>query len=348
MIDQTTCTIDMVSVHAVGAKANNEELHLSKRPLNITDARVRELLLQYFLTPFSKPEFYTFLSSDDDGGKNPVQGLVSQIVHDKQSLHEVSVKLATHLFHLPENSQLTRGDFFVACFSNITLEDEIADAVGIFKAESTQTFLKLDNLQDEFYVQCENGIDIHHLEKCCLILNTGRQDEYTVCAVDTSCKSLDESPWLHEFLRIQPRNDNFHATEDAMKMTKEFVAHRLADESAVTKPDQIDMLHRSVDYFKTHETFDQGEFEHHVFHDPSIIDSFHQYRDEYGQQNNVEMNHAFDISPQAVKKQSKIFKTILKLDKNFHVYIHGNRGMIEQGMEDDGRKFYKIYYEHEA
>ena len=59
------------------------------------------------------------------------------------------------------------------------------------------------------------------------------------------------------------------------------------------------------------------------------------------------MKDEFDISNQAVKKQSKFFKSILKLDKNFHVYIHGNKDMIERGVESDGRKFYKIYFEKE-
>ena len=49
-----------------------------------------------------------------------------------------------------------------------------------------------------------------------------------------------------------------------------------------------------------------------------------------------------------MKKQSRAFKSVLKLDKNFHIYIHGDRELIEQGGDKDGRKFYKIYYEDEA
>lgn len=58
--------------------------------------------------------------------------------------------------------------------------------------------------------------------------------------------------------------------------------------------------------------------------------------------------HDNDISPQAVKKQARIFKSVLKLDKNFHIYIHGNRELIQQGTEKDGRKYYKIYFENES
>ena len=49
-----------------------------------------------------------------------------------------------------------------------------------------------------------------------------------------------------------------------------------------------------------------------------------------------------------MKKQAKIFKSVLKLDNNFHIYIHGKRELIEQGVDPNGRKFYKIYYEEES
>lgn len=42
------------------------------------------------------------------------------------------------------------------------------------------------------------------------------------------------------------------------------------------------------------------------------------------------------------------FKGVLKLAKNFHIYIHGDRNKIEQGVDEKGRKYYKIYYEQEA
>ena len=38
---------------------------------------------------------------------------------------------------------------------------------------------------------------------------------------------------------------------------------------------------------------------------------------------------------------------VIKLDKNFHFYVHGSRELIEQGVDEEGRKFYKIYYKEE-
>ena len=55
----------------------------------------------------------------------------------------------------------------------------------------------------------------------------------------------------------------------------------------------------------------------------------------------------FAISEGAVKKQSRALKSVIKLDKNFHIYVHGNRNLIEQG-EDDRGQFYKVYYQEES
>ena len=35
-----------------------------------------------------------------------------------------------------------------------------------------------------------------------------------------------------------------------------------------------------------------------------------------------------------------------QLDRNFHIYVHGNRNLLEQG-EDEKGKFYKVYYQEE-
>ncbi|GHV33811.1 hypothetical protein FACS1894178_0070 [Bacteroidia bacterium] len=40
-------------------------------------------------------------------------------------------------------------------------------------------------------------------------------------------------------------------------------------------------------------------------------------------------------------------KSVIKLDKNFDIQIHGNRDLIEQGSDSKG-KFYKIYYKEET
>ena len=80
----------------------------------------------------------------------------------------------------------------------------------------------------------------------------------------------------------------------------------------------------------------------------NIIQSFSRFDERYKQENRIEIEDGFEISSQALKKQEKVFKSVIKLDKNFHIYIHGDRDLIEHGIEKDGRKFYKIYYNDES
>ena len=126
------------------------------------------------------------------------------------------------------------------------------------------------------------------------------------------------------------------------------MTQQLTEDFVVSKADQIDLLNRSVEYFKTHDTFEKQDFETQVFQDEEIIKSFRNFDELYREQNDMEANDSFEISEQAVKKQAKVFKSVLKLDKNFHIYIHGNKDLIEQGVEKDGRKYYKIYFDKEA
>jgi hypothetical protein len=79
---------------------------------------------------------------------------------------------------------------------------------------------------------------------------------------------------------------------------------------------------------------------------PDVIQSFTQYKSDYQKESGLDIADNFTISDSAVKKQARIYKNVIKLDKNFHIYIHGNRDMIEQGNDEKG-KYYKIYYKEE-
>ena len=51
---------------------------------------------------------------------------------------------------------------------------------------------------------------------------------------------------------------------------------------------------------------------------------------------------------QFTKYRNHCSTSIIKLDKNFHIYVHDSRELIEQGTDEHGRKFYKIYYNEES
>ncbi|XQP83894.1 MAG: nucleoid-associated protein [Candidatus Pollutiaquabacter aromativorans] len=348
MIDYTNTDIEKVSVHTVGNKTNGEELLLSKSLLDTSDLRVKELLFKYFLNPFEDPEYYSFSFTNDDFTLNPIFNFASQIFHNNKIFHKYSINIAKHLYELSIHPQIKSGDLFVTYFSDICIEDELTDAIGIFKSENRQAFLKVDSSKEDFTIQCDDGINIEKLDKGCLIFNTDRDSGFKVCIIDKSNRSVEAQYWRDSFLQIKPCRDDYHHTKEVMTIAKNFVTKQLTEEFEVTRADQIDLLNRSVEYFKTHDTFDKKDFEKKVFQDTGIIKSFQNFDESYRENHDMETNDNFEISPLAVKKQARVFKSVLKLDKNFYIYIHGNRDWIEQGVEKDGRKFYKIYFENEA
>ncbi len=86
-----------------------------------------------------------------------------------------------------------------------------------------------------------------------------------------------------------------------------------------------------------------------MFDDAGMIKAFRRFEENYAEMNDVELPDRFDISEQAVKKQARVFKSVLKLDKNFHVYIHGDKSLIEKGFDERvGKSYYKIYFDEET
>lgn len=348
MLDYTECAIETISVHRVGNKTNDEELILAKSVLDNTDTQLRELLHAFFLRPFSSNEFYSFTFSNGDFKLNPLFVFASEIFSKRKTFHSNTVNMAKHLYEVSVHPQIKAGDLFVAYFSDIVMDGYKTDAIGIFKSENKQSFLQVKEEGRSFSMNYEDGISIDKLDKGCLIFNSDADEGYKICIVDKAGKSVEAQYWKDDFLMLKPCSDEYHHTKNFLSITKNYVTTQLAEEFEVTKTDQIDILNRSMEYFQTRENFNKMEFEHEVLQDKGIINSFRKFDETYRKENEIELDDRFEISAPALKKQAKVFKSVLKLDKNFHVYIHGNRELIEHGVDHDGRKFYKLFYTTES
>lgn len=88
------------------------------------------------------------------------------------------------------------------------------------------------------------------------------------------------------------------------------------------------------------------DFSEKVIRQPEVAESFARFKQAYEEERDIRIEDEFGISDAAVKRQARSFKSVIKLDRNFHIYIHGNRDLIEQGQDEKG-KFYKVYYQEE-
>lgn len=333
-------------VHKAGNKGLNEHLFLSKvKP--VINSELNDTLTSYFLSSFKDEEYYRFYH-DIDLVHNEVYACVKKIFENNETFQEQSENIARHLYNASTHPKIKGGELYIAYFQNRPFKDSFVDAIGLFKSENRETFLEVDQISDGFELKSTQGINIQKLDKGCLIYNTAKEDGYVLSVIDNTNKSVEAQYWKDDFLGVMIINNEFNQTNQFLSMARMFVTKQLQEDFELSKTDKIDYLNRSVDYFKTRNQFDKEEFEEQVFGHENVIESFRKFDRNYRDQNEVELNDQFEISAPAVKKQARVFKSVLKLDRNFHIYIHGNRELIEQGVDELGRKFYKIYYEVES
>ena len=343
-IDQVI--LDQVIVHKVGNPSRGEELKLSVNPLTLNDELVRGLLNKYFLGAFNADELYRFTHLSDVA-LNEVYSYVTAIFDEPASFLEKSCLLAQFLYSKSTHARVKEGELYVVSFDNVPFQGEEVKALGIFKSETKETFLKVFPHGQSYEVIHEEGININKLDKGCLVFRKNREEGYYCCVVDSS--KNDTQYWIHEFLQVQPYSDSYHQTDKYLDLCKQFITQEYPEKFEVTKSDQIDMMNRSMEYFKTHDQFNMEEFSREVMHHEEVVETFQDYKRNFEKNRGFEIEDEFAIHVSAIKKQSKFFKAILKLDKNFHVYIHGRKDLIERGYDETvGKNFYKLYFDEEA
>lgn len=337
--------IDRIALHKVGNKGNEEVLIATEHLLNTSEAN-QKLLSAYFLYPFKFNNLFNF-QHESDFNLNEVFTFASRIFESKDCFLEQSTFLARHLYDCSNHPNIKGGEFFVAYFEDCILDGKNTQAVGLFKAEQKDTFLKILFDEKAFDVDSEIGLNLQKLDKGCIIFNLEKEDGYVVAVVDQTNKAAEARYWLDEFLGLTERKDHHFQTHHALTMCKNFISNELPVHFEVSKVDQVDLLNKSAKFFKEKEVFNLHDYAQEVIAQPELIAHFNDFKSDFQKNREMAFDDQFEISEFTLSKKAKDFKSVLKLDKNFHIYIHGNANLIEQGTENDGRKFYKIYYNEE-
>lgn len=336
-------TFDLV-IHRVGNRSLEEGLHLSKT-LTFYPTDLAETLFSFFLKSFKTEEYFQFQLTEREGG-NAVYEAVKTIFEEPTQLFQNSIKIAEKLYNVSANPKVKGGELFVVFFPDAIVEGINTQAIGIFKSETKERLLKTVPNENSYDVWTEEGALLSKVEKGCLIFNVEEEDGYVMSCVDNS-KGDEVGVWTDEFLGIIQRQDEYFDTENTLNLCKSYVMDKLPEEFEVSKVDQVDLLNKSMKFFKESDTFELNDFTDKVLGQEELKQSFDDYKKRFEEVYEVDLNDHFEISKNAVKKQSRFFKSIIKLDKNFHIYVHGNRSMIEQGTDEEGKKFYKLYYDAE-
>ncbi len=349
MITFFEATLTKLSIHYTGNKLLDESYRLSDKPLPVADETLSKLLMQYFLTPFEKVnEIYRLSHPSGNLGLSELYHFSTAIFEKSENFHAHSIQITKHLFDVSEHPKIKTGELYVVYFNDLQIEGEIHQAIGIFKSETKEAYLKVQTAEEGFTLNYEQeAINIKKLDKGCLIFDTEKEEGYKVAVIDQT-NSSEAAYWIDNFLKLTIRNDSYNQTNNTLSIYKKFITTQVDEEFSVSKTDKIDLLNRSIKYFKEKDQFNIDEFSNEVIGYAEGIESFKTYKKNYEQEFDTEITDNFAINDAAVKKQARAFKNILKLDKNFHIYIHGNKDLIEKGFDKErNMNFYKVYFRDE-
>ncbi len=205
----------------------------------------QEFLRKLFLKPFSTQaqtnEFTEQVASVD----NALQGLCTEL-EKGEDLVGISRSMAQHLIEVAEQHDVRTGDFFVVRFHGVEMGGAHYDGVGLYKFDDKDVFLESRAEGDKLAMQLKRGLGGRKPDQALLVLFTPLSHTLFV---------IDDKPqtgfWQRDFIGLQPKKDHVNSTRNLLEMTKNFITEQLPQDYEIPKADQIDLLNRSVQYFKT-------------------------------------------------------------------------------------------------
>jgi len=181
-------SINNLIVHSVGNKLKGDSLFLSNSTIAIS-SDLEEILLKFMFLPFKSNELFNF----HDTKNNKMYQSIQTLFNNTNSFLQESKKIATHLFEEANNPKVNGGNLFIAYLKGITINDVVTDAVGMFKAENSDTFIKIKPSNDKVSIEKESGINITKLTKGAIIFNMEADNGYIISIVDKRSRNEEIS-----------------------------------------------------------------------------------------------------------------------------------------------------------
>lgn len=349
MINYIEGKINTICGHRIHHQDEDVSISYTKDAIYIDgQTELENTLLKFFFDKFRHPVFFNFASHTEDINDNVVFGLVKAIFENPNTIFAESKKIAKYLQQNSNHPNIKSGDVLVSHINDVIIEDEMLDAICIYKVENKQSFVSLELDHDNYRIDLLKGINTDKLDKGCIIFNTEEEDGYKICTIDRSNSGVEAQYWMKNFLNVTHRDDDYHNTKHMIEATKSFIDERVKPIYEIDRTDEADMLNKSKVYLNQVEDFDSNTYAKEIFQDDRIVNDFNNYKRDFETNKSVALADNFSINPTAVKKHSNVFRSVIKLDKNFHVYVHGDRTKISRGVDAEGKKFYTLYYENES
>ena len=349
MNDKTQVRLKQLAVHRVGNKAKDEGAVASREVVDLRDEQLIDLLLNYFLSPFKQEEFFRFTHTSDIA-LNEMFAYCALIFSEPAKFLEYSVHILNHLYEQSDHPKVKSGELYVVHFAGCRMDDELVEAVGIFKSENKDTFLTIQDSDEDLQVNYHTGVNLKGVDKGCMIFNVEAEDGFRVKLVDAN--STDAVFWKEDFLNVTELKDTNFNTKTVLNLCKDFSEEVFAQTES--KKAQVDFISRSVDYFSKSETFDLEEFTSSVIDEPETKERFKDYSQAFAEEHDIEGFTDFAINKNTVRNMKRKFRNFIKLDTQIEIKFSGynpeqSEQYVERGFDKErGMHFYKVFFHSES
>ncbi len=349
MINLFNTQIESLSIHRVGNKSKNESIFLSNNPYKLND-EIIPLLKEFFFKPFrEKEENYYQFAHDVDLEFNEMYNFATEIFNNPSEIHDVSKKIAEHLFEQSNHPHIKSGEVYVTYLTHLTVDNNPVDAIGIFKSELKTDFLQFKESDSNLEMILQQGVNLNKLDKGCLILNYQKEEGYKILTIDSN--RYDARYWLEYFLSVDAFQDENFMTKKYLQFVQDFAKEVVLP--AEDKKEEVLFMNRSVNYFAKNDEFEETNFLNEVLENPDLQAEFKSYKVDRGEHYSIEDVSSFPIANKAVSDARRKIRNVIELDTNVQIkFDFINPESVDKYIEKDfcpekQMYFYKIYFNNE-
>ena len=349
MIDYSAINIDRLIIHKVGNKQKKIDNQVSNKLCYISDD-LSANLINYFFSPFAKEIEVNKLHHHNDLTLNELYNFSQKLFSKQSNFQEISNNILNHLYEQSEHPHIKTGEVIIAQFSDIIFDDQLTEAIGIFKIERRQNYFGFTESNNSLGIKINEGVNSKKMDKGCLIINVEGKDGFRVLSVDNN--NYDTEYWKNKFLKVKYVKDCFYHTSNYVDFVKSFSEDVL--ENSAGKDEKIAFLNKSMNYLSNKEQLDIDEFANEMFEEPTRKREFLDYKSQYEKEKDTELEGSFEISQNSVKSKKRAIKSLIRLDTNIQIKLDANdpeynQQFIEKGYDQvRGMKYYKVYYNSES
>ncbi|WP_339834231.1 nucleoid-associated protein [uncultured Flavobacterium sp.] len=345
MINLFNAHIDNLSIHRVGNKSRNEAIFLSENPYRLND-EIMPLLKEYFFKPFrEKEENYFQFAHDVDLEYNDMFNLATEIFSNPSEVHNISKKITSHLFEQSNHPHIKNGEVYVAYLSNVSIDNNVVDAIGVFKSEIQTDFLQFEENGSSLEMILQQGINLNKLDKGCLIFNYKKEEGYKILTIDSN--RYDARYWLEHFLSVDAFQDENFMTKKYLKFCQDFAKDVVLP--AEDKQQEVLFMNRAINHFAKNDAFEETAFLNEVMENPEFIPEFKNYKVDKGEKYSIEDVTDFPIANAAVTDVRKKLKNTIHLDTNVQIkldFVNSDSAQkfVEKGWDEEKQMYYYLVY----